>query len=116
MNLLADENVDGQVVERLRRAGHVVEYVAEMASGIPDDDVLARADDLGCVLLTADKDFGELVFRQKRANHGVLLLRLNDLPSADRAALVVNIVERHHAELAGAFSVLTSRTLRIRRA
>jgi hypothetical protein len=40
MNLLADEGVERQVVERLRRDGHGVMYVAEMEPGITDDEVL----------------------------------------------------------------------------
>ena len=37
MNLLADESVDRQIVDRLRRAGHKVRYIAEMEPGIADD-------------------------------------------------------------------------------
>ena len=115
MNLLADENVDCQVVDRLRGVGHAVEYVAEMAPGIPDEDVLSKAMELECVLLTADKDFGELVYRQGRASHGVLLLRLPGITPAERAGLVAKVIGDHQKELIGAFCVLTRNTLRIRR-
>ena len=64
MNLFADESVDGPVVERLRRDSHDVVYVAELAPSITDDDVLREANGRSAVLVTADKDFGELVFRQ----------------------------------------------------
>jgi hypothetical protein len=40
VKFLADENVDRQIVERLRQEGHNVEYVAEIDSGITDDEVL----------------------------------------------------------------------------
>lgn len=66
MNLLADESIDRQIVERLRQDGHYVPFVAEMGPGIADDVVLARANQEGAMLLTVDKDFGELVFRQRR--------------------------------------------------
>ncbi len=66
MNLLADESVDRQIVERLRQDGHHLLAVAEMAPGVPDDVVLERANQETALLLTADKDFGELVYRQKR--------------------------------------------------
>ena len=46
MNLLADESVDHQIVERLRRDGHEVLYVAEMEPGIPDNVVLERANEI----------------------------------------------------------------------
>jgi predicted nuclease of predicted toxin-antitoxin system len=63
MNLLADEGVDRPVVEQLRQDGHDVLYVAEMEPSINDDVVLMRANQHQAVLLTADKDFGELVYR-----------------------------------------------------
>lgn len=65
MNLLADESVERQVVERLRQEGLVVLYVAEMEPGITDEVVLERANHAGALLLTADKDFGELIFRER---------------------------------------------------
>lgn len=43
MNFLADESVDRQIVERLRRDGHCVEYVAEIEAGVSDEAVLALA-------------------------------------------------------------------------
>lgn len=56
MNLLADESVDRQIVERLRQDGHEVLYVAEMEPGIPDDIVLERANEISALLVTADKE------------------------------------------------------------
>lgn len=61
MNLLADESVDRQIVDRLRQDGHAVRYIAEMEPGVSDDTVLDLAYRESILLLTADKDFGELV-------------------------------------------------------
>ena len=60
MTFLADEGVDRQIVERLRLDGHEVFYVAEMAPGIMDEVVLSEGRNSESVLITADKDFGEL--------------------------------------------------------
>ncbi len=114
MNLLADENVDGPIVRRLRMLGYQVAYVAEMEPGIPDDEVLTKARALGAVLLTSDKDFGELVYRRGQASGGVVLLRLAGLPPGERAELVAKTLDTYSSELEGAFSVLTSRSLRVR--
>lgn len=75
MNFLADEGVDRLIVERLRLERVSVWYVAEMQPSIADDLVLAIANQQGALLLTADKDFGELVFRQQRLAIGVVLIR-----------------------------------------
>ena len=79
MRVLADESVDGPVVARLRSDGHEVACIAEDTPGLADDAVLARGYGEGIVLLTADKDFGELVYRHHLPHAGVLLLRLSGL-------------------------------------
>ena len=84
MNLFADEGVDRPVVERLRQDDHDVMYVAELAPSIPDEEVLREANGRSAVLVTADKDFGELVFRQGAMHSGVVLLRLAGLDERDQ--------------------------------
>ena len=64
MNLLADESVDRQIVERLRRDGHEVLYIAEIEPSISDNAVFDHANQKAALLVTSDKDFGELVFRE----------------------------------------------------
>ena len=68
MRWLADECVDAALVRRLRTAGHDVIYAAEVASGATDAQILRRANDEDRLLLTEDKDFGELVFRLHRSD------------------------------------------------
>src|SRR5262245_37972377 len=115
MNLLADESVDREVVERLRQEGHDTVYVADLSPSITDDEVLQQANDRGALLVTADKDFGELVYRQGRVHAGVLLVRLAGLPVATKADVVARALQEHEAELQGAFSVVSPGALRVRR-
>jgi hypothetical protein len=65
MNLVADEGIDKAIVDLLRTAGFSVRYFAEFGSGATDQAVLAAANDAQSLLLTSDKDFGELIFRQQ---------------------------------------------------
>ena len=81
MNWIADESVDRQIVERLRMENHSVFYVAEMTPSISDEKVLSIADKESTPLITSDKDFGELVFRQNIVSSGVVLIRLAGLSS-----------------------------------
>jgi predicted nuclease of predicted toxin-antitoxin system len=115
VNLLADESVDRQIVDRLRQDGHTVRYVAKMEPGISDGRVLDLANQEADVLLTADKDFGELVYRHGRLAFGILLVRLAGLSPARKAEVVASSVNQHGAELPGAFAVLAPRSFRIRR-
>lgn len=114
MNFVADEGIDTQIVARLRQEGHQVWYVAEMAPGVSDTAVLNLANQETAVLLTFDKDFGDLVYRQQRVTQGIVLLRLHGLPAEQKADLVIAMVQRHSSELPKAFTVLTPQKVRIR--
>jgi predicted nuclease of predicted toxin-antitoxin system len=116
VRLLADEGVDVAIVARLRSDGHDVVHVAELAPGLADEAVLDRANADGRILVTADKDFGELVFRLRRVAFGVLLVRLPGLTSPTRAGIVSQAIDDHGAEMAGAFTVLSRGSVRIRSA
>jgi len=76
VKLLADEGVDAAIVARLRADGHDIVYVAELSPGITDDAVLELANADERILMTTDKDFGELVFRLRRAMVGVRYINL----------------------------------------
>ena len=115
MNLLADESVDREVVDRLRTDGHTTLYVAELAPGITDDQVLDEANARAALLVTADKDFGELVFRLGRIHTGVVLTRLAGLSAATKTEAVSQVLRDHAAELVGAFCVIAPGAVRIRR-
>ena len=75
MKIVADESIDKQIVDRLRSDGHDVVFIAELDPGIEDEAVLLRSRESNSVLLTADKDFGELVFRQRLLHSGIVLIR-----------------------------------------
>ena len=114
MILLADESVDRPIVERLRQDGHDTTYVAELAPGISDDDVLREANNRTALLLTEDKDFGELVYRLGRVHTGIVLIRMAGLPAAAKADTVAQVFQDHAAELPGAFTVISPGAVRIR--
>lgn len=116
MNLLVDEGVDRQIVARLRDEGHNVLYVAEMEPGIPDETVLDLANRERRSLLTADKDFGELIFRQGRLTEGVILARLAGLSPERKALVLLSALQEHASDLLpGVFAVVTPGSIRIRR-
>jgi predicted nuclease of predicted toxin-antitoxin system len=79
---LADENFPGAAVTRLRTAGHDVEWIRTSAPGSDDKSILGRAATEGRILLTFDKDFGELAFRDRESSgvSGIVLFRLSMSP------------------------------------
>ena len=86
MQLLADENIPRIVVQWLRDLGQDVLYAAENRRRTPDVDLLSEAEAQGRVILTEDKDFGELVFRDRLNSHGVILMRMENSPASSRLA------------------------------
>jgi predicted nuclease of predicted toxin-antitoxin system len=115
MNLVADESVDFPIIAALHKHGHTVWAVVEMSPGVDDDTVLSLANTHHAPLLTEDKDFGELVFRLKRAHEGIVLLRLAGLAAGVKAELVSRIMAERSAEIPGAFTVIAPHSIRIRR-
>ena len=115
MNLLADESVDRQIVERLRADGHEVLYVAEVEPSISDNVVFDRANERLALLVTGDKDFGEIVFRDNRlSSGGVILLRLMGLSAEKKAEIVSEAFQTRGAEFPNLFSVVAPGKIRIR--
>ncbi len=114
MRILADENVPRTIVDWLRGEGHDVLYAAESRNQTPDADLLTAAEAQGYVILTEDKDFGELVYRDRRNSHGVILLRMEDRPATQRLARIQAVWAVIESHLPGNFLVATLSRLRIR--
>lgn len=115
MNFVADESVDQAIVIALRNKGHAVSYIAESTPSISDLMVLDSANKTNSLIITADKDFGELVFRQKHASHGIILIKLFGLSKKQKVETVLNIIGQHKDNLLGKFSVISPHSIRIRR-
>ena len=106
MRFLANENIEQPIVEALRRAGHDVHCVGEAAPGASDDDVILTAAAESRVLLTNDKDFCDLVYREGRPSEGILLLRFRTQEGARKASLLLAALPKVEADLPGHFTVL----------
>ena len=114
MRFLADENFPGGAVATLRRAGLAVDWALEVAPGGSDDAVLARALKSGSVILTFDKDFGELGWRLvPTSGFGVVLFRM-PLPRAAEAGAALATLVQSRDDWAGHFSVVEPGRLRMR--
>lgn len=114
MRLLANENIPSDAVAALRAAGHDVTWMRETAPGESDAEVIARAVAEQRILLTFDKDFGELAFHSKLpATCGVLLFRI-PTPSAEAIAARLTSTLAARSDWAGRFWVVESDRIRMR--
>jgi predicted nuclease of predicted toxin-antitoxin system len=114
MKFLADENVEGLVIQTLRAAGHDVAEVATDAFGTADSGVLARSSKEGRVLITNDKDFAELAFLQRSAANGIVMIRLPYSNSREKATQVAAVVADLGDRLIGAMTVVEAEATRRR--
>jgi predicted nuclease of predicted toxin-antitoxin system len=115
MRFLADESCDFTFVRVLRAAGHDVLAVAESSPGVADAKVIALAHGQRRILITEDKDFGQLVFAAAASTSGVIYVRY---PMRQRSALgadLLRLVEQRGEALTGAFAVVEPGRIRISR-
>lgn len=113
MRILADENCPGDLVVALRERGHDVVWIRSDAPGSKDQAILARAQTEKRVILTFDKDFGELAFRvHLPATSGIILCRLSNLPPTPMINLVITALESR-PDWTGLFTIIHEQRLRI---
>lgn len=113
MKFLVDENMSRAIVGWLRSQGHDVLFAAEAQPGATDPAWAALAEQEGRVVITQHKDFGELVFRDGMASHGVILLRLDDASVADVLARMQEVWAVIEANPSSRFIVVTETRVRV---
>ena len=113
MRILADENFPGDAVIALQARGHDVSWVRADAPGSSDIEVLARAQDEDRILVTFDKDFGELAFRSGLpTTSGVILFRISVSSPSYIARTAVAAMEGR-TDWAGQFAVVEDDRIRV---
>ncbi len=114
MRILADVNIEAAIIEWLRTEEHDVTWAAELAPSTTDQQLLDFARYSACVVLTYDKDFGEIVFRRCQFAHGVALLRFSQGTQTEH----LNLLQKHwptiKSSISGSFIVASDNQIRIR--
>lgn len=114
MKWLVDECTGPSVGRWLRESGYDVYSVPEQSPGWSDRQVLAHAVSEGRIVISNDKDFGELVFKNRLPHCGIVLMRLDD----ERIETKIDVISRFLKTLTepvtpGHFIVLTEKGMRI---
>ena len=113
MKFMIDECVGPSVALWLKAQGFDTVSVYDGLQGIDDDTVLNKAWTENRILITSDKDFGDLVFRQQKNFHGIILLRLTDESFENKIKVIQAILETHSEEIEGSFVSATEKMIRI---
>ena len=93
MRFIVDRCAGRRLAERLQDSGHDVIDTRTVEPDPGDRALLELAAAEGRVLITIDKDFGELIYLEQVSHAG--LLRLPDIPMTQRIAVVEEVISRH---------------------
>ena len=122
MDFLANENFPLSSVRLLREAGHRVVSVIQEAPGSQDEDILKRAHTESLIILTFDRDYGELIYRhQALPPAGVVYFRFAPATPSEPAEILINVMDRADLSVIGKFTIVErgrvrQRSLHIERA
>jgi len=114
MKFLADAHISVEMVAMIRDQGDECLDSSAIAPRMPDVDVLRKAEAEGRVVITSDKDFGELVFVHQIRCPGVVLIRVALANETDRVTYVRSVWATVHSRLPGSFITITLGGVRAR--
>lgn len=112
MRFLVDECTGPAVASWLRTQAFEVFSVYEESRGASDDVILRKAQVENWILITNDKDFGEMVYRERKPHRGVVFLRLQDERAASKIDAIRKLLRDHADRLPDAFVVVTDTHVR----
>lgn len=113
--IVADESADYAIVTGLRYKGYSVYAISEQLPSLSDKEVLSVAFENNALLITEDKDFGELVYRFQLPHKGILLVRMIASTSEEKARSVCEALLKYSDQLLNNFTVLEDKKIRIRK-
>lgn len=114
MKFIADENLEKRIVDFLRDSGHDVTYCAESMPREDDSVILNAANKEQRIIITNDKDFGELAFLQRQSKTGILLLRFSTEDTGFKIAVLKQFLRQYAGKLQKNFVVISETKVRIR--
>lgn len=95
MKFLLDENIGKEVAKLLEQLGYTASRIRLISPGIEDYSVLNLSVLKDAILITSDKDFGELIFKEKQPSAGVIFLRLEDESSKNKIKALKKIFSKY---------------------
>ncbi|MFZ2957627.1 MAG: DUF5615 family PIN-like protein [Candidatus Ozemobacteraceae bacterium] len=113
LQFLADVNVEKPIIDFLRKEGFNVKWLPDFDCKASDDFLLELARKEKRVLLTNDKDFGELIFWQKKISHGVILFREKSQNSTEKVRLLGFILKNMVEKIRNHFVTLGNKKIRV---
>jgi predicted nuclease of predicted toxin-antitoxin system len=113
MRFLVDECVGTSVAEYLKSNDHIVFSVFDESRGAEDDDLLQKCYLENYILITSDKDFGEMIFKNQKKHKGIILIRCQPNNFKQKIVVLTKLLANYADKLENNFVVVTNKNVRI---
>ena len=97
MKFLVDSCISKFAVDALRKAGYETLWLPETGEDPGDEVIIQKAFEEDYVLVTADKDFGELIFLKRKASPAVI--RLVNIRAKEQGKILIYVVEKYRSDI-----------------
>lgn len=112
LKFIADVNLEKPIVEFISKEGYDIKWTPNFNPKITDEDLIKLARSEKRILLTNDKDFGELIFLQKKLSHGIILFRIKGQATQIKLDLIKKLITLYIDKLSGHFTVISRNKFR----
>jgi len=113
MKFIVDECVGSSVSEFLKSNNHTVISVFDELRGWTDDDLLQKSNTENYILITSDKDFGEMIFKNQKPHKGIILIRCKPNTFKQKIIVLSKLLLNYPDKLENNFIVVTNDSVRI---
>jgi predicted nuclease of predicted toxin-antitoxin system len=113
MRFIVDECTGSNVAQFLKDNNHEVISVFDDLRGATDDFILEKCFSENYILITSDKDFGEMVFRMNQNHKGIILIRCAPNNFQTRIVVLSKLLENYSQKIENNFVVVTNTKVRI---
>jgi len=112
IKFIADVNIEKPIIDYLSESGCDIKWVPDYNCEMLDEELLKMANKEKRILITNDKDFGEIVFLQKRLSVGVILFRVKGQNTGDKVRLIKKLLDNYSDKILNHFVVITQNKFR----
>ena len=112
IRFLADVNIEKSIVDLLKKEGFDILWIPDYNCQLTDDELLDLSNKEGRILITNGKDFGELMFLQKKISCGIILIRIKGQDVEKKKKEILKLLELYKEKIINHFIVITDTKIR----
>ncbi|MGR3319962.1 MAG: DUF5615 family PIN-like protein [Candidatus Anammoxibacter sp.] len=112
LKIIADVNIEKPIIDYLVEQGYDVKWISDYNRKLADKDLLNLDNKEKRILITNDRDFGELIFLQKKLSKGLILIRVKGQQTQTKVMLIKKLFKRFSDKLPRHFVVITKKKMR----